>query len=98
VPLSVAPVVVIEVAALVVAVGASTYVKRVLEELIPLGVVTITLAVPALPAGVVQVAEVAETTTKDEHVALSIVIPVAPVRLLPVIVIGDPPEVGPNVG
>ena len=59
---------------------------------------TTTLAVPAVPEGVVQVAEVAEVTLKAVHAVPPTVMPVAPVKLVPVIVILVPPAVLPDVG
>ena len=59
---------------------------------------TTTIAGPAVPEGVVQVAEVAETTITDVHAAPPTVIPIAPVKLVPVIVTRVPPAVLPNVG
>ncbi len=64
----------------------------------PPGVVTTTLAVPALPAGVVQVAVVALVTPKVVQATPPTVMPVAPVRLVPVIVMEVPPAVEPLVG
>ena len=61
--------------------------------------VTSTLAVPALPAGVVQLIEVAELTEGDVQVLPAIVTVVAPVtKLVPVRVTLVPPAVGPEVG
>ena len=51
-----------------------------MAEFVPLGVVTSTLAVPALPAGVVAVIEVELTTVKLGTVAPPIVTEVAPVK------------------
>ena len=69
-----------------------------LAAFVPAGVVTRMLAVPAAPAGVVQVMEVAETTTTLVHAAPPTVTPVAPVKLVPVIVILVPPAVEPVFG
>ena len=69
-----------------------------MAELVPPAVVTKTLAVPALPTGVVQVAVVLLVTLKAEHAEPPTVIPVAPVRLVPVMVMAVPPAVGPLVG
>jgi hypothetical protein len=60
--------------------------------------VTTTLAVPAVPVGVVQVIDVAETTTTFVHAALPTVTAEAPVKFVPVIVIAVPPVVEPDVG
>ena len=72
--------------------------NSVLPALVPPGVVTSTLAVAAVPAGVVQVAEVAETALKDVHAEPPTVMPVAPVRLVPVMVILVLPAVDPLAG
>ena len=82
------------------AVGATLapYVNNALAALVPPAVVTSTLAVPALPEGVVQVAVVALVTLKALHAVPPTEIPVAPVRLVPVIVIGVPPAVEPEFG
>ena len=72
--------------------------NSVLAALVPPAVVTSTLAVPALPAGVVQVAEVEEATLTDVHATPPTVMPVAPVKLVPVMVMLVPPAVEPLVG
>ena len=69
-----------------------------MAELVPPAVVTSTLDVPALPAGVVQVAEVAEDTLKEEQTVPPTDMPVAPVRLVPVMVMDVPPAVDPLAG
>jgi hypothetical protein len=51
----------------------------------PKGVVTTTLAVPAVPAGVVQLAEKAERTLKDAHETSPTLISVAPIKPEPLI-------------
>ena len=62
-------------------------------------VVASTLAVPALPAGVVHVSVVVDVTFGDVHVAPPIVTVVAPVtKFVPVIVTDIPPAVRPLVG
>ena len=66
--------------------------------LVPFGVVTSTLAVPALPAGVVAVIEVELTTVKLGTVAPPIVTAVAPVKPVPVRVTDCPPARGPDDG
>ena len=71
------------------------YVYIVFGELVPTGVVTTTLAVPAVPAGVVAVIEVALTTTTLVAAVPPIVTPVAPVKFVPVIVTACPPAAGP---
>ena len=60
--------------------------------------VTSTLAVPAEPAGVVQVMEVAETTDTEVQALLPMVTALALVRLVPVMVTLVPPAVLPLVG
>ena len=72
--------------------------NSVFAALVPPGVVTSTLAEPALPAGVVQVMVVALTTTTLVHAAPPMVTPVAPVKSVPVMVILVPPAVEPDVG
>jgi len=67
-------------------------------ELVPPAVVTRILTVPALCAGVLQVAEVAEITVTPVHADPPTVMPVAPVRLVPVMVIVVPPAVRPLEG
>ena len=66
--------------------------------LVPPGVVTSTLAVPALPAGVVAVIEVELTTVKLVAVAPPIVTAVAPVKSVPVMVTACTPASGPDDG
>ena len=65
---------------------------------VPPGVVTRMLAVPAVPAGVVAVMEVAFTTTRLVAAAPPMVTLVAPVKPVPEIVIDWPPAVGPVDG
>ena len=69
-----------------------------MAALVPPAVVTITLAVPAVPAGVEQVAEVADVMVTPVHAVPPTVIPVAPVKLVPVMVMDVPPVVDPLVG
>ena len=69
-----------------------------MAALVPPAVVTKTLAIPALPAGVVQVAVVLLFTLKAEQAEPPTVMPVAPVRLVPVMVMDVPPVVDPLVG
>ena len=66
--------------------------------LVPPGVVTRTLAVPALPAGVVAVMVVAFTTVTALAAVPPIVTAVAPVKLVPVRVTDCPPASGPDDG
>ena len=72
--------------------------NSVLAEFVPPAVVTRTLTVPAVPAGVVQVAVVLLTMTADVQATPPTVMPVAPVRLVPVMVILVPPAVDPLAG
>ena len=76
----------------------ATYVNAPLEVVVPLGVVTVTFAEPAAPAGVTAVIEVAEITTRLVAEVPPTVTLVAPVKLVPVIVIAVPPRVEPVVG
>ena len=69
-----------------------------MAEFVPLGVVTSTLAVPALPAGVVAVMVVAFTTVTAVAAVPPIVTAVAPVKLVPVRVTDCPPASGPDDG
>ena len=66
--------------------------------LVPLGVVTRTLAVPALPAGVVAVMVVAFTTVRAVAAVPPIVTAVAPVKPVPVRVTDCPPASEPDDG
>jgi len=70
----------------------------VFAALVPAGVVTRTLAVPALPAGVVAVIVVALTTVIPVAAVPPMVMAVAPVKLVPVMVTEVPPSVVPDVG
>ena len=70
-----------------------------MAALVPPAVVTSTLAVPAVPDGVVQLIEVADVTEGDVQVLPSIVTVVAPVtKLVPVMVMPVTPAVGPLLG
>ena len=69
-----------------------------MAALVPPDVVTNTLTEPAVPAGVVQVAVVLLTITADVQATPPTVMPVAPVRLVPVMVILVPPAVDPLAG
>jgi hypothetical protein len=60
-------------------------------------VVTNTLALPAVPAGVMQVADAAEATMLVQA-APPTVMAVAPVKSEPVIVMAVPPAVEPELG
>ena len=65
---------------------------------VPPGVVTLTDAVPAEPAGTVAVIDVALTTVTDVAATPPTVTEVAPVNPVPVIVIEVPPVSGPLGG
>ncbi len=66
--------------------------------LVPPGVVTNTLAVPALPAGVVAVMVVAFTTVTAVAAMPPIETLDAPIKPVPVMVTNCPPASGPEVG
>jgi len=70
----------------------------VLAALVPPGAVTKTLAVPALPAGVVAVMLVELTTVTLVAAVPPRAIAVAPVKLVPVMVMVVPPACEPLVG
>lgn len=72
--------------------------KSVLAELVPADVVTTTLADPLLPEGVVQVAAVEDKTVTLVQAFPPTVMLVAPVRLVPVMVMVVPPEELPVLG
>ena len=72
--------------------------NRVLVALVPMGVVTSTLAVPTLPAGVVAVILVSLTTITLAAAAPPMVTAVAPVKSVPVMVMGVPPFAAPVAG
>ena len=65
---------------------------------VPPAVVTATLLAPAVPAGVLAVTEVLDTTTIFVASMPPTVTLVAPVKLVPAIVMVVPPVVGPEVG
>ena len=67
-------------------------------EFVPPGVVTSTLAVPALPAGVVAVMVVAFTTVTPVAAVPPMVTAVAPVKPVPVMVTDCPAASGPDDG
>jgi hypothetical protein len=78
---------------------AASYEKSVLAALVPPGVVTSTLAVaPAVPAGVFAATVVASIGVTFVAAVPPIVTPVAPVRLVPVIITSVPPPAGPLAG
>ena len=64
----------------------------------PAAVVTTTLAVPAVPAGVVAVIEVGLLTVMLEAAVVPNFTLVAPVKFVPVMVTTVPPAVGPLTG
>ena len=66
--------------------------------MVPPGVVTSTLAVPALPAGVVAVMVVSVKVPIMVAATPRMVTPVAPVKPVPVMVMLVPPAIGPLVG
>ena len=83
----------------IVGAGFVMYVKPLLNVVEPPAVVTITLFVPAVPVGVVQVKVVDEFTVMLLQLLPSMVTFVAPViKLVPVIVTIVPPPVIPVVG
>jgi hypothetical protein len=64
----------------------------------PPGVVTSTLAAPAVPAGVAAVIVLALETWNEATAAPPMLTLVAPVKPVPVIVTDCPPAVGPELG
>ena len=76
----------------------TTYVNALAKLAVPPGVVTATLFAPTVPAGVTAVMLVDETTTTLVAATPPTVTLVAPVKLVPVIVIAVPPAVEPEVG
>ena len=79
-------------------VGGAKYVNAFVAVAVPLGVVTATFFAPAVPAGVTAVTLVDETTTTLVAATPPTVTLVAPVKLVPVIVIAVPPAVEPVAG
>ena len=77
-------------------VGSATYVNALALVAVPPMVVTATLCAPAVPAGVFAVIEVAVATTLVA--AVPPIFTVAPIKLVPVIVIDVPPAIGPEIG
>ena len=97
--IEVPPNVVPDVGLTLVMVGTGTmYVKALLLLAVPPAVVTATLLTPAVPAGVFAVTEVLETTTMFVSAMPPTVTLVAPVKLVPLMVIKVPPNVVPDVG
>ena len=78
-------------------VGRATYVNALALVAVPPMVVTATLCAPAVPAGVVAVMTVA-VLVKIVAATLPTFTLVAPVKLVPVIVIVVPPATGPEIG
>ena len=74
------------------------YVNAFVAVAVPSGVVTATLCAPTVPAGVTAVMLVDETTATLVAATPPTVTLVAPVKLVPVIVIAVPPAVDPDVG
>ena len=72
--------------------------NKLLAALVPPGVVTTTLAVPALPVGVTQLAVVLLFTMSLKQATPPNVMAVAPVRLVPVMAMDVPPKVLPVAG
>ena len=72
--------------------------KAIVLDALPPAVVTATLLAPAVPAGVLAVIDVALTTTTLVAATPFTVTLVAPVKLVPEIVISVPPLIGPEVG
>ena len=79
-------------------VGAATYVNVIACDVDPPAVVTTMVFAPAVPAGVTAVMEVALTTTTLVAGLPPIVTLLAPVKLVPVMVIAVLPEAGPDDG
>ena len=65
--------------------------------MVPPAVVTRTLAVPAVPAGVMQVIDVAVLALSAVQALPPMLTPVALLKLVPVIVTFVPPATGPEV-
>ena len=65
---------------------------------VPPDVVTRTLALPAVPAGVTAVIDVEDTTVTEVAAAPPIVTAVAPVKPVPEMVTLVPPAIGPVLG
>ena len=97
--IEVPPNVVPDVGLTLVMVGTGTmYVNALLLLAVPPAVVTATLLTPAVPAGVLAVTEVLDTTTMFVAATPPTVTLVAPVKLVPLMVIEVPPNVVPDVG
>ena len=79
-------------------VGGAKYVNAFVAVAVPFGVITTTLFAPTVPAGVTAVTLVDETTTTLVAATPPTVTLVAPVKIVPVIVIAVPPAVEPVAG
>jgi len=82
----------------IVGTGTSVYVKALVAVTVPPGVVTATSFAPAVPAGVIAVIEVALTTTTVVAATPPTVTALAPVKLVPVMVMAVPPDKMPVLG
>jgi hypothetical protein len=78
--------------------GCTTYVKAFSAVAVPPGVVTTTLFAPTVPPGAIVVMLDEETTTKFAVATPPTFTVVAPVKLVPVIVIDVPPFTPPDIG
>ena len=72
--------------------------KAITLDALPPAVVTATVCEPDVPAGVTAVMDVGETTVKLAAATPPTVTSVAPVKLVPVIVMDVPPPTGPDTG
>ena len=96
---AVPPNVVPKVGAMLAMVGAgTTYVNALGNDAVPPAVVTATLCVPAVPAGVTAVNEVPEPFTTMLVAAAPPTVTEAPLKLVPTTVMAVPPNVVPKVG
>jgi len=97
--IEVPPVVGPEVGLMLAMVGAGIILLKALTKLaVPPEVVTAMLLAPAVPAGVTAVIDVDDTTTTLVAATPPTVTLVAPVKLVPVMVMAVPPRVEPEVG
>ena len=87
-----------EVGETAVTVGLAMYVNAPVNVELPPGVVNTTSRAPAVPDGVVNVTDVAETFEIEVPNAPPTVTEVAPVRFVPVTVTKVPPDAAPLVG
>ena len=72
--------------------------KAIVLDALPPAVVTATVCEPDVPSGVTAVIDVGETTVKLAAATPPTVTSVAPVKLVPVMVINVPPPTGPDTG